>query len=47
MSKAQKGNKESKKPKGDKNQPRATISAYRTAQGQGKPASSPFARKKI
>jgi hypothetical protein len=47
MSKAQKGNKESKKPKADKNQPRATISAYRTAQGQGKPASSPFARKKI
>ena len=47
MSKAQKGNKESKKPKADKNQPRATISAYRSAQGQGKPASSPFARKKI
>jgi hypothetical protein len=49
MSKAQKGNKENKKPKADKNQPRATISAsaYRTAQGQGKPASSPFARKKI
>ena len=47
MSKAQKGNKEKKKPKADKNQPRATISAYRTAQGQGKPASSPFARKKI
>ena len=47
MSKAQKGNKENKKPKEDKNQPRATISAYRTAQGQGKPASSPFARKKI
>ena len=46
MSKAQKGNKENKKPKADKNQPRATISAYRTAQGQGKPASSPFARKK-
>ena len=47
MSKAQKGNKENKKPKADKNQPRATISAYRSAQGQGKPASSPFARKKI
>ena len=46
MSKAQKGNKENKKPKADKNQPRATISAYRTAQGQGKPASSPFARKR-
>jgi hypothetical protein len=47
MSKAQKGNKENKKPKADKNQPRTTLSAYRTAQGQGKPASSPFARKKI
>ena len=46
MSKAQKGNKENKKPKADKNQPKATLSAYRTAQGQGKPASSPFARKK-
>ena len=47
MSKAQKGNKESKKPKADKNRPQATISAYRSPQGQGKPASSPFARKKI
>jgi hypothetical protein len=46
MSKAQKGNKDNKKPKADKNQPRATLSAYRTAQGQGKPASNPFARKK-
>jgi hypothetical protein len=43
-SKRQQGN---KKPKADKNQPRATLSAYRTAQGQGKPASNPFARKKI
>ena len=41
MSKAQKGNKESKKPKADKNRPQATISAYRSAQGQGKPTSSP------
>jgi len=46
MSKAQKGNKENKKPKADKNQPRATISAYRSAQGQGKPASSPSREKR-
>ena len=45
MSKAQKGNKENKKPKADKNQSKANVSAYKTAQGQGKPASSPFAKK--
>jgi hypothetical protein len=45
MSKAQKGNKESKKPKADKNQPKAIVSAYTVAQGQGKPVSSPFAKK--
>jgi hypothetical protein len=45
MSKAQKSNKENKKPKADKNQPKANVSAYKAAQGQGKPASSPFAKK--
>jgi hypothetical protein len=46
MSKAQKGNKESKKPKADKNQPKAAnVSAYKAAQGQGKPVGSPFAKK--
>jgi hypothetical protein len=45
MSKAQRGNKENKKPKADKNQSKANVSAYKTAQGQGKPASSPFAKK--
>ena len=45
MSKAQKGNKEKKKPKVDKNQPKTHVSAYKAAQGQGKPASSPFAKK--
>ena len=45
MSKAQKGNKENKKPKADRNQPKANVSAYKAAQGQGKPASSPFAKK--
>ena len=44
MSKAQKGNKENKKPKADKN-PSANVSAYKAAQGQGKPAISPFAKK--
>jgi hypothetical protein len=41
----QRGNKENKKPKADKNQSKANVSAYNTAQGQGKPASSPFAKK--
>jgi hypothetical protein len=45
MSKAQKGNKESKKPKVDKDQPKANVSAYKATQSQGKPASSPFAKK--
>ncbi len=44
MSKAQKGNKENKKPKAETSKPKA-ISAYKIAQGQGKPASSPFAKK--
>ena len=41
MSKAQKGNKENKKPKADKNQSKANVSAYKAAQGQ---ASRPAAR---
>jgi len=45
MSKVQKGNKENKKPKADKNKPNANVSAYKAAQGQGKPATSPFAKK--
>src|SRR4029077_11367359 len=40
MSKAQKGNKEKKKPKADKNQPKTHVSAYKAAQGQGKPSFS-------
>lgn len=31
MSKAQKGNKEKKKPKADKNQPKTHVSAYKAA----------------
>jgi hypothetical protein len=31
MSKAQRGNKENKKPKADKNQSKANVSAYKTA----------------
>jgi hypothetical protein len=45
MSKAQKGNKESKKPKADKNQSKANVSSYKAAQGQGKPVSNPFVKK--
>ena len=45
MSKAQKSNKENRKPKADKNQSKANVSAYKAAQGQGKPASSPFAKR--
>jgi hypothetical protein len=45
MSKAQKGNKENKKPKADKNRSKANVSAYKAAQSQGKPASSRFAKK--
>ncbi len=44
MSKAQKGNKENKKPKADKNRSKG-VSAYKAAQSQGKPASSQFAKK--
>jgi hypothetical protein len=45
MSKAQKGNKEKKKPKADKNQSKTHVSAYKAAQGQAKPSFNPFARK--
>ncbi len=45
MSKAQKGNKEKKKPKADKNQPKTHVSAYKAAQGEGKPSFNPFVRK--
>ncbi|MFZ0055096.1 MAG: hypothetical protein WAL09_09835 [Pseudolabrys sp.] len=45
MSKTQKGNKEKKKPKADKDQPKSHVSAYKAAQGQGKPSFNPFARK--
>ena len=45
MSKAQKGNKEIKKPKADKNLFKANVSAYKAAQRQGKTASNPFAKK--
>ncbi len=46
MAKGQlKGNKEAKKPKADKNQPKATISAYKQAQSSGGQATTPFAKK--
>ena len=45
MSKDQKGNKKNKKPKADKSHANTNVSAYKAAQGQGKPASSPFAKK--
>ena len=45
MSKSQKGNKENKKPKAVKTQSSTNVSAYKTAQGQGKPTIGPFAKK--
>ena len=45
MSKTQKVNKEKKKPKADKDEPKSHVSAYKAAQGQGKPSFNPFARK--
>jgi hypothetical protein len=45
MSKAQKSNKENKKPKADKNQSKANVSAYKAAQGQGQ-ARQQFVREK-
>ena len=38
MSKAQKGNKENKKPKADKTQTKANVSAYKAAQRASRPA---------
>ena len=43
--KAQKGNKEKKKPKADKNQPKTHVSPYKAAQDQAKPSFNPFAKK--
>jgi hypothetical protein len=46
MAKEQRSNKETKKPKADKNQPKSQVSAYKAAQGQGKPDANPFQKKK-
>jgi len=46
MAKGQmKGNKEAKKPKADKNQPKATPSAYRLSQSKGGQPINPFPKK--
>jgi hypothetical protein len=46
MAKGQmKGNKEAKKPKADKNQPKATVSAYKLSQSKGGQPITPFAKK--
>jgi hypothetical protein len=46
MSKGQKnGNKEAKKPKAEKNQPKATASAYKLSQSKGGQPINPFAKK--
>ena len=46
MAKGQlKGNKEAKKPKADKNQPKSSISAYKQSQSTGGQATTPFAKK--
>ena len=46
MAKGQaKGNKEAKKPKADKNQPKATASAYKLSQSKGGQPITPFAKK--
>ena len=46
MAKGQiKGNKEAKKPKADKNQPKAHVSAYKASQGKGGQAMAPPAKK--
>jgi hypothetical protein len=44
MSKEQKGNKENKKPKADKNRVKS-VSAYKAGQSLGKPASNQFGKK--
>ena len=46
MAKGQmKGNKEAKKPKADKNQPKATVSAYKQSQSKGGQATNPLSKK--
>jgi hypothetical protein len=46
MAKGQaKGNKEAKKPKKDKNQPKAAVSAYKLSQSRGGQPINPFAKK--
>jgi hypothetical protein len=46
MAKGQlKGNREAKKPKADKSQPKGAGSAYKQAQGKGSSSPSPFVRK--
>jgi hypothetical protein len=46
MAKGQmKGNKEAKKPKADKNQPKAAPSAYKQSQDKGGQPITPFAKK--
>ena len=47
MSKAQIGNRESKKPKADKNRSKVNVSAYKAEQSQGKPGSSQFCEKDL
>jgi hypothetical protein len=44
MSKGQKGNRESMKPKADKNRIKR-LSTYKAAQSQAKPANSQFGKK--
>ena len=44
MSKAQKSNRENKKPKADKNRVKS-VSAYKVAQNLAKPSSSRFEKK--
>jgi hypothetical protein len=46
MAKGQiKGNKEAKKPKADKNQPKAHVSAYKASQGKSGQSMAPPAKK--
>jgi len=46
MAKGQiKGNKEAKKPKADKNQPKANVSAYKASQGKSGQSTTPIGKK--
>jgi hypothetical protein len=47
MSKAQKGNKEKKKPKADKNQSKTHVSAYKAAQDQVQAVLQPVREKDV